>query len=133
MQTKLYTCTQCGKDSPNRNCNECTETITYSELARRVGDMVMFNNLPEVAEDWFEDMTNYSPTSEDDQGNIVIDDENGDYPEIYQWFAISSGGYDYLERNTNEIIGYSEKLNLHFWCITHFGTPWNGVHVTIKK
>lgn len=46
----------------------------------------------------------------------------------YNYFS----GADYLKRNTNELVFYSEKMNLYFWGITHFGTSWDGVYTSIK-
>lgn len=108
-------------------------TITYSELARRVGDIFLLNNIPELTPDWYESIENYTPMSENEEGELVEDYDNGDYPEIMQWYAITESGYDYLKRNTSEIIGYSGPLDTHYWCITHFGTSWSYVHTTIEE
>jgi len=101
--------------------------ITYKELADRVGDMVLFNNVTEADETLFDHTEN---------GDMAVLDDNGEptevYHEIYQYYAITEGGADYLKRNTSEIVFYSEKLNLYIWGITHFGTSWDGVEVEVK-
>lgn len=101
--------------------------ITYKELADRVGDMVLFNNVTEIDETLFDHTEN---------GDMAVLDDNGEpteeYHEIYQYYAITEGGADYLKGNTSEIVFYSEKLNLYIWGITHFGTSWDGVEVEVK-
>lgn len=103
---------------------ENSEEVSYLELARRVGDCVMFNNAFQVLED-----------IECENGEQwYIDEETGeatDAIEIYQTYAITESGADYLKRNTNELVYYSEKANLYFWGITHWGTSWSGVFTRI--
>lgn len=103
------------------------DTISYEELARRVGDMIMCNNIMSIDEDMYSNLENGNLYHEDN-------DDDEDYTkEIYQFFLITKGGADYLKRNTDEIVFYSEKLDLHVWGITHFGTPWNGVYTEITS
>jgi len=65
--------------------------------------------------------------------NEPEDDEEEIYPkEFYQFYVITQGGAEYLKRNTDEVVFYSDKLDAYFWGITHFGTPLNGVDVIIK-
>lgn len=98
------------------------ETITYRELARRVGDMVLMNEIVKVDHDLFDNV----------ESGSLYDAENDDQiADIYQFYAITEGGYNYLKHNTNEIVLYSELLDTYFWGITHFGTPWDGVEVTL--
>ncbi len=109
--------------------NEKTEVITYEELARRVGDCVMMNGITEADENLFEGLENGNLYHEPEEGE---DADDTDAKEIYQFYAISQGGADYLIRNTNEIVLYSKMIDAYFWGITHFGTPWSGVHVEVK-
>jgi hypothetical protein len=53
------------------------------------------------------------------------------YPEIFQYYIISSNGVDILKEN-NEIIFYNDVLNLYVWGVTHFGTSWDHVLTDIK-
>lgn len=119
--------------------NTPTETIDYRELARRVGDMVLNNYVRQQSEDFEawelqngED--NYCYVHEIEEECEKHDtDCDYEYHDIYQDYIITSGGADYLERNTNEIVYYNEKLDMHVWGITHFGTGWDYVHTIIKK
>lgn len=114
-----------------------TEEISYSELARRVGDCVLNNNIMNAGDFDFElkngkDTHCYKHETEEE---CKKDDANCEYePEdIYQTYIITSGGADYLTRNTDEIVYYCEKLDMYLWGITHFGTSWDGVFTQICK
>lgn len=119
--------------------NTTTERIDYAELARRVGDMVLNNYVRQRSEDiddWelFNGEDNYCYVHE-----IKTECQNNDHEceyestEIYQDYIITQGGAEYLERNTNEIVFYNEKLNMYIWGVTHFGTSWDGVETDIIK
>jgi len=117
---------------------EKTETISYSELARRVGDCVLNNQLQsELAGEYDfelfngEDMYCYK---HEDKEECAKDDSNCDYEsiDVYQTYVITQSGAEYLQRNTEEIVYYCEKLELYLWGITHFGTSWSGVYTQIK-
>ena len=115
------------------------KTITYAELARRVGDCVLNNEIRRETEERFEwDVVNgethycYKHETEDE---CEKDRGNCDYEkvDIYQEYIITKSGADYLIRNTDEVVFYCEDLNMYLWGITHFGTSWDGVHTTIKS
>jgi hypothetical protein len=115
-----------------------TERVSYSELARRVGDCVLNNNLQsELGDDYeFElvhgkEMYCYKHETEE---KCAKDDTQCDYEsiDVYQTYIISQGGAEYLMRRTNEIIYYCEKLDIYLWGITHFGTSWGGVFTSVE-
>lgn len=119
--------------------NTPTEIITYMELARRVGDMVLNNYVRQHSDD-FEawELTNgtdsYCYVHEDEEECQKHDEDcDYEYHDIYQDYIITSSGAEYLERNTNEIVYYNEKLDMYIWGITHYGTSWSGVNVEVKK
>lgn len=112
-----------------------TEKTNYRELARRVGDIILCNNITQIDENLFDRIENgsfeYCPIHE----NVEECNDNCEHEckEIYQYYLITDSGADYLKRNTEEIILYSEKLELYVWGITHFGTPWEGVDVVLQE
>ncbi len=114
-----------------------TETVSYSELARRVGDCILNNELHyQLGEYEWElfngkDMYCYKHETEEE---CAKDDSTCDYEsiDVYQTYVISQDGAEYLQRKTNEIVYYCEKLELYLWGITHFGTSWSGVFTEIK-
>lgn len=112
------------------------KTITYKELANRVGDMVMMNNITESDEFWFENLTNgelWYCITHDECDEMQDDCDTSSSNEIYQWYAITGDGAKYLENNTNEIVYYNEKLDTHFWGIQHWGTSWDYVSVEVSE
>lgn len=103
------------------------ETITYSELARRVGTIFLFNKAALIDEELY-----YNGL---ENGTLYSDDEDTEENDvdIYQWYLISPSGADYLKRNTEELVFYSEVLDEYLWGITHLGTSWDYVNVTLNK
>lgn len=61
-------------------------------------------------------------------GNLFYEDEDGyEYEnEIYQYYIISSSGFEILEE-LDEIVFYNETLNMYVWGVTHYGTSWDYV------
>lgn len=104
-----------------------TESISYMELSKRVGDMVMMNNIPQVDEELYDNLENGDLFGTDEETGEQYEDAK----DIYQFFAISNGGAEYLKRYTDELMFYSKKLDCYFWGITHFGTGWDGVFTQI--
>ncbi len=89
------------------------KTTTYAKLAESI-EMVMHNDILQKAFD-------FEPVSEE-----------GEEGEIYQTFIIGIHDANYLLKNTYELVYYSEELNMYVWAITHFGTPWSIVELTLK-
>lgn len=118
--------------------NMDTETISYSELARRVGDCILNNELQSQLGDTYEfELFNgedvYCYKHEDKEDCEAKEDEcEHQSRDIYQTYVITKDGAEYLKRKTDEIVYYCEALDLYIWGITHYGTSWNGVFTTIK-
>jgi hypothetical protein len=104
--------------------------IDYKTLADRVGDMVLCNSISQVDENLFDNIENGGEQPEDWDETA---DGEWNFPEIYQYYAITKGGADYLKRNTSEIVFYSDLLGVYIWGITHWGTSWDGVYTDIKE
>jgi len=104
------------------------EVITYAELARRLNVAKLFNKAPELdPEMLYEGLEN---------GSLWVDSEdedNDEVQEIYQYFLIDPSDADYLKRNTDELVFYSEVLDEYVWGVTHFGTSWEGVTLEFGK
>lgn len=118
---------------------ENTEKVSYSELARRVGDCILNNELQsqlggEYEFELFNGEDQYCYTHEDKE-ECVKDESPCEYEstEVYQTYIIDKSGADYLRRKTNEIVYYCKELDLYLWGITHFGTSWSGVFTEIKS
>jgi hypothetical protein len=97
------------------------ETITYATLAKRLNACKLFNKFPELDENWFDELQN---------GNLYQDEsDDAELKEIYQWYLIDQSDAEYIMRNTDELIFYSDVLDEYVWAITHFGTSWDYVEL----
>ena len=85
------------------------EKISYSYLAKKVGDAILCNNINQTGQNFF------------------LNEQDEDV-EVYQSFVISDDGARELINHTDEIVGYNSTLEVFVWNITHFGTSWDGVH-----
>lgn len=125
---------------------------TWGDFAKNY-DLVLFNhvdNFPEVMEEWFE---NHLNNCEHEQARIKIEelanseekadikerqkliDEFGEDPncncEVFQWYAIaiSDDEAEWLNKQYNLDIFYSDFLDLHILPVYHFGTAWDYVNI----
>lgn len=89
--------------------------VDYRTLAKSF-DAVLNNNIigAGVAEDW-------------EQVLGFCDEPDDCYREVFQWYIISDSGAEILKDYTNEILYYSESLDMYLWGVTHYGTSWDYV------
>lgn len=59
-------------------------------------------------------------------------DEDGNYKDFFQFFAVSEYGAQILKRHTSETVFYISSLDLYIWAIDHCGTPWAYVLTDIE-
>lgn len=100
-------------------------TITYGKLAKRLDALKLFNKAPELDVNIYDGLENGS----------LYETEEGyeeEPKEIYQWYLISPSDAEYIKRNTDELIFYSDVLDEYVWGITHFGTSWDYVELEFK-
>ena len=115
-----------------------TERISYRELAERVGDCILNNELhAELSGDYEFERINGEDEycyKHEDKTECDAEDHECEYEsiDVYQTYIIDAGGADYLQRRTDEIVYYCEKLGLYLWGITHWGTSWSGVYTDIR-
>jgi len=94
--------------------------VDYAALAKSF-DSVLCN---EMASRWGETM---------ELVHGEIENEYGDYVDIFQYYIISDAGYEILKYwCPDEIVFYDEELNVYIWGVTHFGTAWSYVLTDIK-
>lgn len=112
-----------------------SEKVSYSELARRVGDCVLNNEIHNNEAHEFELVNGEADYCyvHEDKKECEEHNEDCEYEsyDVYQEYIITRGGAEYLQRNTNEIVYYCEELGMYLWGITHFGTGWDCVFTTI--
>ena len=88
--------------------------LDYQTLAGIVGDCILNNTVrAETMEDW-----------------VMV---AGEFKEmVFQDYIISEQGYRFLEDLTDELVFYNERLDMHIWAVTHYGTAWSHVLTDIK-
>ena len=110
--------------------------LDYRTLACVVGDLILNNRLMTFEEFYWELVSGQDQYAVDKDGNECgpdLDECYGVYVhDVYQTYIISERGYDFLSRNTDEIVHYCEDLDIYLWGITHFGTSWDYVLTNIK-
>ncbi len=60
------------------------------------------------------------------------DEEEDTYAEIFQYYIIPDNSVQYFEEYTDEIIYYSERLDVYLLGVTHWGTSWDYVLTDIS-
>lgn len=110
--------------------------LDYRTLACVVGDLILNNRLMAFEEFYWELVSGQDQYTVDKDGNECDPDSDECYGvhvyDVYQTYIISEKGYDFLSRNTDEIVYYCEELDIYLWGITHFGTSWDYVLTNIK-
>ena len=98
-----------------KNCLDYASMVEWSTY----GHMVRLNVSPwSMAEDW--------EKQNDDEEDEEQDEDEAD-EEVFQWFIISEHSVEFFVHYTNELIYYSESLDMYLLGVTHFGTAWSGV------
>jgi hypothetical protein len=108
------------------------ETITcnYDQIFYHDSTLLLCNNIPQVDELLFDNIENGSFTTYYDADGNETDEENAvDQSEvdIFQYYLIDAGTAERLKDHTDEIIFFSDKLDLYVLCVTHCGTSWDYV------
>ena len=110
--------------------------LDYRTLACVVGDLILNNRLMTFEEFYWELVSGQDQYAVDKDGNECDPDSDECYGvyvyDVYQTYIISEKGYDFLSRNTDEIVYYCEELDIYLWGIAHFGTSWDYVLTNIK-
>lgn len=91
------------------------------------GSMVGLNVSPwKLAEDWEKQTTSDFGYEEEEYEDEEDEEEEYD-EEVFQWFIIDGESARCFAQFTNELIYYSEYLDMYLLGVTHFGTVWRGV------
>lgn len=117
-------------ETPYEEIRGETVRCNFSQIFYPDSNMILCNNMPQVDEHLFENIANgdfityYDENGDEcDEDNAVDQSEN----DIFQWYLIDDGTADRLIRATDELIFYSEKLDIYVLGVTHFGTAWDHV------
>lgn len=96
--------------------------IDYATLAKSFDAVLNNDIIAKTSNIGFWDIVNGSE----------YDEETDSYYEIFQYYIISSKGYQILSDYTDEIVYYNEELDMYVWGITHYGTSWDYVMTDIE-
>ena len=88
--------------------------VDYATLAKSF-DGVLNNTITTKSDDW--ELWN----------GCDYDEENDTFAEVFQYFIISVSGAELLADYTNELVYYSDDLDMYLWGVTHYGTSWDYV------
>lgn len=102
--------------------------ISYAKLVNRLDAVKLFNKAPELDPEIYDKLENGSLYILDDDGN-----ETDDFVDVFQWYLISPSDAEYIKRNTDELIFYSDVLDEYVWGITHYGTSWDKVDLAFGR
>ena len=90
------------------------------------GHMVGLNDNPwKLSEDWEkQDDSDFGYEKELDE---LDEDDEEDDEEVFQWFIINEDSARCFAHFTNELVYYSEYLDMYLLGVTHCGTSWGYV------
>ena len=115
-----------------------TIRCNYAQLFHDNDSLLLCNDIPKVDELLWDnveggELYNYY----DEDGNEITKEEydelgwesgaNEQMRDIYQYYLINESLADMLKEHTDNIVFYSDKLNLYVLGVTHFGTGWSCV------
>ena len=60
-----------------------------------------------------------------------LEDEEDELPDVFQWYIIDGNGAE-LCKDYNEVLYYSDSLDIYLWGVTHYGTSWDYVLTDIE-
>lgn len=107
-----------------------TVRCNYTQIFYPNSNLILCNNIPEVDEYLFDNIENGDfVTYYDAEGNECDEEDAVEQydNEIFQYYLIDGSTADRLKRSTNELIFYSDKLDVYVLGVTHFGTSWDYV------
>lgn len=121
---------------PPSECVGKTVRCEYSQIFYPNSALLLCNRILEVDENLYEnsiggDIYQYF----DEDGNEVTAED--DFVEqqmydVYQYFLLDARTAERLCRHTDELIFYSEELDLPVLAVTHWGTGWDYVETDFK-
>ena len=80
--------------------------------------LIMCNDIPQIDGSVWDNM------------RFSLEDEEGNYQEIYQWFLTDCSDFEakWLEEHFGLHFTYSDLLGMYVLCVLHFGTAWDYVY-----
>lgn len=123
-------------ENPYETLRGKTVRCEYSQIFYPNSSILLCNAIPAVDETLYDHIENGSCWRYyDEEGNELDEEEAEEYEgevkeqgiDIFQYYLIDYATADRLMHCTDEIIFYSEELDLYVLGVTHFGTSWDYV------
>ena len=117
-------------ENPYEELQGQTVRCNYSQIFYPDSSLILCNNIPQADESLLENVESGSFWIYYDENGNECDEENAveQYAnDIFQWYIIDNGTADRLKRSTDELIFYSEALDVYVLGVTHWGTGWDYV------
>lgn len=112
------------------------------------GAIILNNNIREALEQqgfYFDVFCGTDRHYYDKDGNEIYDEDEATdrmndgeeidetFDDIFQYFIIHPQDAQRFADYTNQLVIYNDDLDLYLLCVTHFGTPWDGVPADWKE
>lgn len=97
-----------------------TRFISYADAVKRFNNsFILCNNIVEIDSEIVDNMM------------FSLEDEDGNYREIMQWFITdcTSEDVEYLSKWFGLLFTYSPMLDCYILCVDHWGTSWDSVMI----
>lgn len=110
------------KESKLNEYEKENKRVSYANVCDRfLINMILNNKIYETIGDsiGYEEWELYNGSN--------YDEENDEYADIYQYYIINGYIDLFIEYLPDEIIFYSEKLDIYLLGVTHLGTAWGYV------
>ena len=92
-----------------------TVRCNYSQIFPIDRNVILCNDIVNVPDFW------------DGIENGELEDEDGNYYDVFQYFIIDSQTAEDLKEHTDELVFYVESLDLYILGVMHYGTSWDYV------
>lgn len=124
--------------TPVKDMNELRGKAILTSEADLFADyeLILCNNIVDIDPYIFDNHINgelYSYYNSDgEEVNWNDDYEYEEICEIYQYYIVSERCADFLQRHTDKLLFYSDKLECYILGVSHFGTSWNMLPTSFK-
>lgn len=105
-------------------------SCNYSQIFYPDSNMLLCNDIREVDETIWDNIESGELLEYFDADGNPCEEEDAEETtenEIFQFYLIDRGTAQRLMRSTNEVVMYSDMLNLYVLGVTHLGTAWDYV------
>lgn len=125
-----------------KELNSYKDVKTYADFVEFYGIKAILNNsIIEKFPYEYQVINGELETYYNNEGDeITLEEyEELEYPEydpepveIYQYYIVSESDANLIADYTDDIVFYIPEINVYLWAITHYGTAWDYVPITLN-